>query len=370
MKDYAKSTPGQIIRSNQAVTIITAGIAIAWLACMVQLFLWVNAPVYIAFPAIVITEVLLCLIVYANCTIKWQIWAYNNVTSIFELDQTQGFQSSINLKNYPEIPLLISDKDYEKKAEITIRLHGTFEFIDDIEVPDSLTIKYASLRSLIYDEGDLVLSSEGIVLPDYTRHTWGEIKGEDVIQPRANKTVYKMEYRVGNVRQQLPLNKVSIDPFQLKHFLYVYRQRYRLANGEADIVNVLEDAPLFTNSPFTPTDRLLAEIFKMMTTPAIRVTSIALMIATSLYLLVSIIQSLHYKVQNDDAYDGIITGKYINHQAHGARNIMLSGYGNISVQWNTYEHLDSGDHVIKKKGEMKTFVIRGTDTTVYDVSDF
>lgn len=370
MEEITKRIPRAIIRSHAAIVIITVTLAIIWLSCMIKLFLWLSAPMYVAMPAIIITEVLLCIIIYSNCTVKWQIWAYSNVSSIFELDQTQGFESGVNLKNAPEISLFLSSKDQEQKARIVARLKGTFEFIDDMEVPDSITVRYTSLRAIIYDEGNLALSNEGIVFPDLSSYLWKDIEDEDVITSGTRNDRYKMTCRVGNYMQALPAGNFGVSPFQLKHLLYIYRQRYRLAHGDNDIVKVLEDTPLFPNTPHTLTDRLLTVMFNMMANPFSRITSIVIAIAASLYILISTIQSIHYNLRNNEAYDGIITGKYINHQAHGAHNITVSGYGDVLVQWNTYEHLDSGDHVIKKKGEIKTFVIRGSDTTMYDNADF
>lgn len=74
--------------------------------------------------------------------------------------------------------------------------------------------------------------------------------------------------------------------------------------------------------------------------------------------------------ERNNAFEGRIEYKYINHSSHGTEMIKLDGHSTSSYRpvpyQSLYDAIDSGDYIIKRKGTKKYLLVKGNDTTAYE----
>lgn len=74
--------------------------------------------------------------------------------------------------------------------------------------------------------------------------------------------------------------------------------------------------------------------------------------------------------ERNEAYEGRIESKYINHGSHGTESIKLEGgsstkfYRDVPFQ-SLFDAIDPGDYIIKREGTKQYVLVKGNDTTIY-----
>ncbi|PQJ11438.1 hypothetical protein CJD36_006450 [Flavipsychrobacter stenotrophus] len=354
--------------------------AFSHVALTIFLAIKFGLPAEAAFAWIFVVGIPLCYYVYFISIIKWQIWAYNSVEDIRELDSMQCLLHQLCIEDYNDKEFWMSKKDIAERKAILERYYGPYQFKDDVNVPNETVVTDVWMGSLFNKGGNLILNDQGIESPNGTYYTWENIWDEEVIVENvmSNQKRHFLSYKVQGERIRLPLNRLGIDYIQLKHALYVYRVRYDVYTQKVANPEIENTKPQYINKPVpynvgsTLSYVLVITVYKFLKLPQIaRVLMAFMLFVTCVGEFMSIAGNHFYHQKLNEHYSGIVTEKKYYQEAHGAKYITVEGHsGDINIS-NTaiYDTISVGDYISKKEGELKQIIVKEKDTLIFDDED-
>lgn len=330
------------------------------------------------FAWIFVVGIPLCYYVYFISIIKWQIWAYNSVEDIRELDSMQCLLHQLCIEDYNDKEFWMSKKDIAERKAILERYYGPYEFKDDVNVPNETIVTDVWMGSLFNKGGNLILNDQGIESPNGTYYTWVNIWDEEVIVENvmSNQKSYFLSYKVQGDRIRLPLNRLGIDYIQLKHALYVYRARHEVYTQKVANQEIENTKPQYINKPVPHrVESTFWHVLILMTYGFLKLPLLirALMAIILFFICVAeFVSFMDNRVKDQklaEHYSGFVTEKKTNHNKRTPANcITLAGQPKDVVINNTafYDSIAVGDYISKKEGELREIVVKGNDTLVFD----
>lgn len=232
-----------------------------------------------------ILSVLLSLVIstgfYYFSMTKWRIWAYNNVVSMYELENASDTFPSSYISVTSSLALTRSDKDKLKEIERKIKVPPEFE--DDPEVPDKKAVQYSKskiyrwlvfyvsvllvfgltypmgvfdnvkdavfvgsillavlgfqsyrqIRRLLDTRVFVVLSNEGVE-DENGLHSWKDVSNENVNYRwggGGSDPYFELNFDYNGGTASVRVKLFNVSPLGLQHMLYVYRGRYCSRTG-------------------------------------------------------------------------------------------------------------------------------------------
>ena len=373
------------IRVFPAVIALVVLISMAYAALIISLTIKFALPVAVGFGIIFVTGIPLYMYCYINSIVKWQIWAYNSVNDIRELDSMQTLLSYLCIEDYNRHEIWMSKKDLARRKAILDRYYGPYHFEDDHEIGDETTIDYTWIGwAHLPGMQRVVISDRGIKCPNGTFYRWEQLRLDDVLNSSSwdRRGRYVLTYQCPNEWVEIPLRWLDIDYIKLKHLLYVYRMRHTLQQEKVE--NTVNESAILaprTNvqNPYKSGSRWLFttptfvnEMLKFV--QKIRGLLVFMLFVAFIALVYTISTGNYKRERLKKHYSGFVIKKeYYKEITRGPKAFITLAGSPKDIVLDNYRYFDTvsvGDYISKKEGELKEIVVKGNDTLVFDDEHF
>ncbi|WP_276133959.1 hypothetical protein [Polluticoccus soli] len=175
-------------------------------------------------------------------SLKWQIWAYEHVADIHQLQRSAELAGVLIRGSHERVPKIASASQKEILIALQERFKAEAVFIDDPTIAGRTPVLHANGQDEM-----LALNSAGIWTVSDGFFDWNLVSNERIPQVSYRRAIhpgrkgvrqseYLFRFDHANGTFEIPLSVLDISVWELDLLLYIYRGRYALGQIPTNVM--------------------------------------------------------------------------------------------------------------------------------------